>query len=100
MCGDANAMEWAMAWIGKTEPPKGKVGFMYMLSGGTDASNTDPYAKQPTASNNWVSTGPHVMVVNAVSMMSGYPTDANPDTSRPYVMWPGTPYEHLMIPVQ
>jgi hypothetical protein len=28
MCGDANAMEWAMAWIGKTEPPKGKVGFM------------------------------------------------------------------------
>jgi hypothetical protein len=36
MCGDANAMEWAMAWIGHTEPPKGKVGFIYMLSGGTD----------------------------------------------------------------
>jgi hypothetical protein len=44
MCGDANAMAWAMAWIGKTEPPKGKVGFMYMLAGGTDASNTYPYA--------------------------------------------------------
>lgn len=100
MCGDANAMEWAMAWIGKTEPPKGKVGFIYMLQGGTDASNTDPYATAPTESNNWIETGPHVMVMNATDMMSGYPTDAKPDTSKPYVMWPGTPYAHLMIPVK
>lgn len=100
MCGDANAMEWAMAWIGKTEPPKAKVGFMYMLEGGTDASNTDPYATAPTADNNWVKTGPHVMVMNAMDMMAGYPTDAKPDTSKPYVMWSGTPYAHLMIPVQ
>jgi hypothetical protein len=34
MCGDANAMDWAMAWIGHTVPPKGKVGFTYMLQGG------------------------------------------------------------------
>lgn len=100
MCGDANAMEWAAAWIGKTEPPKGKVGFIYMLSGGTDASNTDPYAQGPTEGNNWVTTGPHVMILNAVDMMAGYPTDPKPDTSKPYVMWAGTPYQHLMIPVQ
>jgi hypothetical protein len=100
MCGDANAMEWAMAWIGKTAPPKGKVGFMYMLAGGTDASNTDPYATSPTETNNWIKTGPHVMVMNAMDMMAGYPTDANPDTSKPYVMWSGTPYAHLMLPVK
>ncbi len=100
MCGDANAMEWAMAWIGKTEPPKGKVGFMYMLAGGTDASNTDPYATAPSADNAWVKTGPHVMVMNAMDMMAGYPTAAQPDTSKPYVMWAGTPYAHLMIPVE
>lgn len=100
MCGDANAMEWAMAWIGKTDPPKGKVGFMYMLAGGTDASNTDPYATGPAADNNWISTGPHVMVMNATDMMAGYPTDAVPDTSKPFVMWSGTPYAHLMVPVQ
>lgn len=100
MCGDANSMEWAMAWIGKTEPPKGKVGFMYMLEGGTDASNTDPYATAPTEGNNWIKTGPHVMVMNATDMMAGYPTDANPDTSKPYVMWPGTPYAHLMVPIK
>lgn len=100
MCGDANAMEWAMAWIGKKDPPKGKVGFMYMLAGGTDSSNTDPYATAPAEGNNWVTTGPHVMIVNGMDMMAGYPADPVPDTSKPYVMWPGTPYAHLMIPVQ
>ena len=100
MCGDANAMEWAMAWIEKKDPPKGKVGFMYMLSGGSDGSNTDPYAQKPEPDNNWISTGPHVMVVNAVDMMAGYPTDPKPDTTQPYVMWANTPYAHLMIPVK
>ena len=100
MCGDANAMEWAMAWIGKTEPPKGKVGLIYMLAGGTDASNTDPYATAPSETNNWVKTGPHLMIMNATELMAGYPTDPQPDTAKPYVMWHGTPYAHLMVPVQ
>ena len=100
MCGDANALEWAQAWMGKTDPPAGKVGFMYMLAGGSDGSNTDPYATAPDAGNHWVETGPHVMVLNATSMMAGYPESADPDTSAPYVMWPGTPYAHLMVPVQ
>jgi hypothetical protein len=97
---DANAFAWAGAWMAHKDPPAGKVGFMYMLEGGTDASNTDPYAKAPSASNHWVKTGPHVMVVGASTMMQGYPTAADPDTSKPYVMWAGTPYEHLMIPVK
>ena len=71
-----------------------------MLAGGTDASNTDPYAQKPEANNNWVETGPHVMVVGAKGTMDGYRRDAKPDTSKPYVMWPDTPYEHLMIPVR
>lgn len=100
MCGDANAMEWVQAWIDHVDPPAGKVGFMYMLQGGTDASNTDPYATAPTEENHWIHTGPHVMILGAGAMMEGYPSDADPDTSRPYVMWAGTPYEHLMIPVE
>ena len=100
MCGDANSMEWAMAWMGKKDPPKGKVGLIFMLAGGSDASNTDPYAKGPTDANNWVKTGKHVMIMNAMDMMAGYPTDAKPDTSKPYVMWAGTPYAHLMVPIE
>lgn len=100
MCGDKNAMDWAQAWIKHQTPPANKVGFLYMLEGGTDASNTDPYAEKPTSGNHWVKTGPHVMVVGAAAMMEGYPRNADPDTSSPYVMWPGTPYEHLMIPIR
>src|SRR4051794_17995855 len=36
MCMDENALEWATAWIEHKEPPAGKVGFIYMLAGGTD----------------------------------------------------------------
>jgi len=101
MCMDQAAMEWVHAYVSHTNPTPGKVGFMYMLAGGTDASNTDPYAAKPTATNHWIQTGPHVMVVGAdPSFYEGYPKSADPDTSVPYVMWAGTPYQHLMAPVK
>ena len=101
MCMDPAAMEWVHAYIGHASPPQGKVGFMYMLAGGTDASNTDPYASKPTATNHWVQTGPHVMIVGAnPDFYAQYPKKADPDTSQPYIMWPGTPYQHVMIPVK
>jgi hypothetical protein len=100
MCMDAAAWDWAHAWMGHKPPASGHIGFMYMLAGGTDASNTDPYATKPTASNHWVKTGPHVMIVGAdAGFYAMYPTSADPDTAVPYVMWAGTPYQHLMIPV-
>jgi hypothetical protein len=99
MCMDANAAKWAQAWIGKTAPPANTVGVMYMLEGGTDASNTDPYAKEPTAENAWVNTGPHLMIVGSEEVLAGHPSGSKPDTSVPYVMWADTPYAHLMVPV-
>jgi hypothetical protein len=101
MCMDQNAMEWVHAWVARKAPPAGKVGFMYMLAGGTDASNTDPYAQKPAPDNSWIKTGPHVMIVGAdASFYDQYPKSAKPDTSAPYVMWPGTQYQHLMAPVK
>lgn len=99
MCFDANAGKWAEAWVGHKPPPAGAVGVMYMLEGGTDASNVDPYAKKPTATNAWIKTGPHIMIVGSKEVLAGYPSGATPDTSAPYVMWAGTPYAHLMVPV-
>ncbi|HET6940750.1 MAG TPA: hypothetical protein VFH89_01175 [Sphingomicrobium sp.] len=99
MCMDENAGKWAAAWIGKKTPPDGTTGVIYMLEGGTDASNTDPYASAPTAENNWVETGPHIMIVGSKDILAGYPSGPKPDTSAPYVMWAGTPYAHLMVPV-
>jgi hypothetical protein len=101
MCMDSNAMAWAGAWMGHQAPPTGKVGLMYMLAGGTDASNTDPYATKPAANNHWIKTGPHIMIVGAdATFYDTYPKNADPDTSVPYVMWAGTPYQHLMAPVK
>jgi hypothetical protein len=101
MCMDKNAMDWVHAMLGHQPPPPGKVGFMYMLAGGTDASNTDPYATAPTATNHWVKTGPHIMILGAdASFYDAYPKGPDPDTSVPYVMWAGTPYQHLMAPVK
>ncbi len=99
MCFDANAGKWAEAWVGHKPPPEGAVGVMYMLEGGTDASNVDPYATKPTAENAWVKTGPHIMIVGSKEILAGYPSGASPDTAAPYVMWAGTPYAHLMVPV-
>ena len=100
MCMDSNAMAWAMAWIGRRPPPADTVGLMYMLAGGSDGSNTDPYAARPTPGNPWISTGPHLMVVGSPSLLRNYPAGPAPDTTQPYVMWAGTPYAHLMIPVR
>ena len=101
MCMDKNSMEWVGAWVAHKTPPAGKVGLMYMLAGGTDASNTDPYAAKPDAKNHWIKTGPHMMIVGGdSSFLDSYPKSADPDTSSPYVMWAGTPYQHLMVPVK
>jgi hypothetical protein len=100
MCADDNAMAWFDAYMNKKDPAKGKMGFVYMLAGDHGASNTDPYATKQTATNNWVKTGPHVMIVGVSGMTSPYPHDAKADPTKAYVMWAGTPYEHLMLPVK
>jgi hypothetical protein len=101
MCADAVATDWLMAYIGKKEPAKGRIGLVYMLEGGTDASNTDPYAAAPGADNHWVETGPHFMIVGADdAFYAAYPKGPDPDTDAPYVMWAGTPYQHLMAPIK
>ncbi len=41
------------------------------------------------------------MIVGAdPSFYDLYLKSADPDTSGPYVMWAGTPYQHLMAPVR
>jgi hypothetical protein len=100
MCWDKNSDGWMEAYLNHKPAPAGKVGLMYMLSGGTDASNTDPYATKPSSTNHWIKTGPHIMIVGAdASFYDSYPKSADPDTKSPYVMWAGSPYQHLMAPI-
>jgi hypothetical protein len=99
MCLDKEWQAWGEAWMNKKEPPQPQaVGVAYMLKGDNGASNTDPYATKPTSDNQWVVTGPHVMILPTDRrQFDAFPTD--PNTGGPWVMWKGTPYAHLMVPV-
>jgi hypothetical protein len=97
LCADENAMAWRKAAASKSDPPN-KVGFIYMLAGDTGTNNEAAGLK---THEHWVQTGPHVMIMGpAVREMGGYPRTVDvADPTQPYVMFPGTPYEHLMLPV-
>lgn len=100
MCWDSNAGKWLDALMAHKIPSPAMVGIIYMLAGGSDAGNTDPYAQKPHAGEDWVTTGPHIMVVGSKEILVGYPSGIKPNTAAPYVMWQGTPYAHLMVPAR
>jgi hypothetical protein len=101
MCLDRNGFEWFKALLAHEKPPEGKIWLAYMLKGGSDASNDDPFASEPATGKKWVQTGPHVMIggPGITKMLDSYPATAD-DTRKPYIMFGGTPYEHVMFPVQ
>lgn len=98
-CFDANGLLWLQAYIAHEEPPEGKIGLSYMLKGGAGASNLDPYLTELPAGQDWMLDGPHVMVLNSEVLAALYPTGEHPDPTQPYVMYPDTPYAHIMFPV-
>lgn len=97
MCMDSEWMEWADAWSNKKDYAADKLGISYMLAGDGGASNIDPYAEGPTEDNEWIREGAHLMILAPAALLEAFPTD--PDNGGPYVMWKGTPYAHLMVPI-
>ena len=92
MCAAPIGMEWVRAWQTHTPPPN-KLGFIYMINGDAGMSNTDPWA------NRLVTAGPHVMMVGLPVIKMSFSRTPDPDRTNPYVMWSGTPYEHVMLPL-
>jgi hypothetical protein len=99
MCLDGPWMEWLRAYMSNGEPSISAIGFGYMLGGDAAASNTDPFATAQSADNEWMPFGsPHIMmIVPEPSMLEGIPT--SPSVGGPWVMWRGTPFAHVMLPV-
>jgi hypothetical protein len=99
MCLDKTWMNWADAWVHKTDPKISQVGVAYMLRGDKGASNTDPYATGPASGNQWVVSPPHIMMlVPDAKLLDTLPTD--PHNGGPWVMWKGTKYAHVMVPIK
>ncbi|TFH88762.1 hypothetical protein EQG41_01220 [Billgrantia azerbaijanica] len=97
MCLDAVWLEWAKAWQNKESYTADSVGIAYMLQGDEGASNVDPFAMEATEDNQWVVEGPHLMIIAPPALLEAFPSD--PHSGGPYVMWGGTDYQHLMVPV-
>jgi hypothetical protein len=97
-CVDERWQQWFDAYEKRQVPSISGVGMAYMLRGSLTASNTDPFAETPPEGADWIVDGPHVMViVPDPAMLDPFPADHR--TGGPYVMYKGTPYAHLMVPV-
>jgi hypothetical protein len=97
MCLDATWLDWLYALVAGEDPPTTVAGVSYMLQGGSTASNTDPSATAPAEGEEWINDPPHVMILLPGEIdQSAFTTDHA--SGLPYIMWAGTPYEHIMMP--
>ena len=99
ICVDKAAMQWFSAYLAHKTPKLSQAGLGYMLQGGSDPSNTDPYATEPKQGESWMSAPAHVMIFPSQKLDTKvYGTDS--DSGRPWIMYAGTDYEHIMMPVK
>ena len=99
MCLDKMWMVWAQGWMTKKAPKITAPGMAYMLQGGSTASNSDPFAKKPAPGQKWMKEQPHIMLL-VPGKLDPKLYSSNPHSGGPWIMWGGTPYEHLMVPVK
>jgi hypothetical protein len=98
ICADASWMKWFEAYVSGAEPEITAPGIGYMLQGESGASNEDPSLMEPPAGQDWIVDGPHVMLLLPEPFdQSVFSTEHGMD--GPYLMFPGTPYEHMMVPL-
>jgi len=98
MCFDPTWMDWLYAIVAGDKPTTAVAGVAYMLQGGSTPSNTDALATAPAAGEAWLSDPPHIMLLLPGKLdQTAFSTDH--DAGQPYIMWAGTPYEHIMVPV-
>ena len=100
MCNEAVWDDLIGSMLNKEGFAPDKFSVSYMLAGEGTAlgvSNSDPFASDPAASDDWVKEGPHLMIVVPDSaMLEGLST--NP-ADPVYVMWKDTPYAHIMVKI-
>jgi hypothetical protein len=100
MCNDEVWMNLMGMMMGGPEYVPDRVGISYMLQGepdGAGVSNSTPGHPDPQSADDYVETGPHMMIVVPKEMLEGITSD--PSQGGPYVMWGETPFAHIMIPV-
>ena len=99
MCMDSTFHDALAAFFAGQNAKVTRVGYAYMLTSDAEGSNTDPTAAKATPTNQWHHAGPHVMILYPdAKLLEGLPT--TPSAFGPYVMFPGLPIAHVMLPVR
>ena len=112
MVADAEGMKWAMAYMGVTKPQLDRDGWMDMLHGDMGEDNSvgmrmsidgdgqiEIKTKETAEEGQWIVSGSHLMLMpKDPASLKGLTTDFN--SGGPYIMFQGTGYDHVMIPVE
>jgi hypothetical protein len=101
LCLDYVGFQWIAGYFAGEAPTMDRDTFGWMLHGDVGEDNTMPgvmsFEENVGGPENWIESGPHLMLFpKDPATLEGYPTD--PMAGEPYVMFPGSPYTHLMIP--
>jgi len=99
MCVDKIWLQWVEAWMAKKDFKPALPGIGYMLQGGSTASNSDPFATTPAPGEKWMKEQPHIMVI-VPGKLDPKAHSSDHHSGGPWIMWGGTPYEHLMVPIK
>ena len=89
-----------MAYAAGEAPNLTRDAFMWMLHGdmGEDNTAAGVFNEEDAVPGAWIESGPHLMLMpKDPTSLASHTTDFT--TGAPYVMFPNTPYAHLMIPV-
>ena len=94
-------MKWMMAFAEGKTPNLTRDTYMWMLHGDVGEDNLVPGVLNENESTpeQWIESGPHLMLMpKDPESLKNFTTDFR--KGEPYVMFPGTVYAHLMIPVE
>ena len=104
LCADEEGFKWAEAYMTGGKPNMKRDAYIWMLNGdmGEDNMNSSFYGgdhDKAKMMGHFIESGPHLMLMpKDTKTIDNFPTDFR--TGAPYQMFKGTPYAHLMIPVE
>ena len=99
-CSDKNAVAWANAYKANKTPDLEADGWIWMLHGDLGVDNFTPYTdgQKDAGHKHFIESGAHMMLMpKDPTSLDGQTTDYT--TGAPYVMFKGTKFVHLMIPL-
>ncbi|EOD22139.1 hypothetical protein EMIHUDRAFT_463656 [Emiliania huxleyi CCMP1516] len=99
VCFDAAGLDWMEGWMSQSKPVMKRDSYVWMLAGDMGEDNSTPMTMtQAEANGTWIESGPHLMLFpKDPESLDSWPDD--PFKGEPYVMFKGTDYAHVMIPL-